>query len=674
MTVSDSADFRVDGHIHQLLNLAGALLRSASRGSARGGLPFGVDVGALSDGECVRWAQDLEQLARIQQAMAVQVVAELAQRAEAGRYTATGVRRPVDLLVQSLRVSAAEAHRRIRLAGAVLPVRDVFSGDIAPVRQQMLGQAFFQGELSQDQALLISGFVDEAARFASDSRISQDSFVEVETRLVGAGRGQDPDSLRRIGQRIMSHLDPDGQKPSHSDLVAKQGLFFRKPRRGLIHFDGHMTIEQHEQLMAVIGHATNPNQHATLNGSSASTGTANPSDTTDGAEGSGRADGVKGVGADTANNAGVGGPNAWFEHLQGLVRIFKTVNLGDRGTTGTTAAHNESESESESELESETAPATVTAQGGAAAAAPVEPVRTAQLGPDSSWSPDLYPDPLVEQSSVPSREPPLESSESVETSGTTGGASEWRSVWDEVPNAKDQWQERVVDGVRIPLPGSGEMLEGLDPIDPHSTDPVVKDDRTYGQKLLDGLLECAKLAARTDKLPLNGGLKAQLIIMATEEDLARGAGTGTAFTAYNGPVPLALFEKSLCDAEITPLLVGQGQEILNAGRTHRLFTPAQRKILFARDLGCSFPDCTVPAPWTEAHHVIPWQEGGQSNISNAGLLCGRHHTLIHHSDWSMDLVNGTPWFTAPYLIDPTHTPRRNTYHHGLIKNIFGKQG
>lgn len=31
----------------------------------------------------------------------------------------------------------------------------------------------------------------------------------------------------------------------------------------------------------------------------------------------------------------------------------------------------------------------------------------------------------------------------------------------------------------------------------------------------------------------------------------------------------------------------------------------------------------------------------------------------------MTLTNGTPYYTAPYSIDPTQTPRRNNYHHGL---------
>ncbi|WP_432641403.1 DUF222 domain-containing protein [Arthrobacter polaris] len=200
----------------------------------------------------------------------------------------------------------------------------------------------------------------------------------------------------------------------------------------------------------------------------------------------------------------------------------------------------------------------------------------------------------------------------------------------------------MLNGVWIPAPGSGEVPEYLDPIDPDTTDPVVKDTRTYAQKLLDGLLDCVKLAARTNKLPLNGGLKTQLIITTTQGDLDRRDGTGTAFTTYTGPVPLALFEQSLCDPEITYLGLGEGQEILTVGRAQRLFTPAQRKILFARDLGCSFPHCTAPAPWTEAHHVIAWQNGGETNINNGALLCSRHHSMIHHSDWTLKLSNGTP--------------------------------
>ena len=511
--------------------------------------------------------------------------------------------------------------------------------------------------------------------------------MDVQTTLVEAGQGQGPDCLRRIGNRIMSHLDPDGQKPSHSDLLAKQGLFFRKPRRGLIHIDGYMTIAQHEQLLAAIGHATNPNHHADVDTITTTTNTADSADPADSADSAGTAEmagnhgadaaGAEvaaakagaGRGADVSNGSGDGGQDSLFEQLNDLMGLFAMDSTGATQNEAPQDRTAQAGTGREKAARDGTRQARESGQAGNAGASGMG--WTAQLGPDvepvPGWSPSVGSESDLPPGSGSDQEEP------------GGGERAWRSVWDEVPGQDEEERRgRVVDGVRIPWPGSAEMLEGLDPIDPNSTDPVVKDDRTYAQKLLDGLLECVKLAARTGKLPLNGGLKAQLIVMTRKEDLTRrdGAGrggAGTAFTAYNGPVPLGLFDQELCDPEITNLLEGDGQEILNVGRAQRLFTPAQRKILFARDLGCSFPDCTIPAPWTEAHHVLPWQEGGESNISNAALLCGRHHTLIHHSEWSMALVQGTPCFTAPYLIDPTQTPRRNTYHHGITKNSHTTQ-
>ncbi|MDD0857217.1 hypothetical protein NHF46_04350 [Arthrobacter alpinus] len=62
------------------------------------------------------------------------------------------------------------------------------------------------------------------------------------------------------------------------------------------------------------------------------------------------------------------------------------------------------------------------------------------------------------------------------------------------------WPHSVY-GVDVSAPGDNETLPGLDPIDPFSSDPAVKDTRTNGQKLLEGLISCVKLAARTGKLP-----------------------------------------------------------------------------------------------------------------------------------------------------------------------------
>lgn len=585
---TDTKRSGVSEHVHHLLRLADALIHAATTPPPAGDPavtgdsavtvgPLGLDLGQLTDRECVQWAQDLERLATVQQTLGVHVAAELAHRTEAGRFAAAGVRNPTDMLMQSLKIGAGEARRRLELAHATLPTRNALTGQCAPVQQPVLGQAFFTGRIGEEQALIVAKFVNEATRLADNARISTQCRDDVEATLVTTGEKETPGFLRQVGNRLMSLLDPDGQKPSHADLIAKQGIVFRKPRRGLVGISGYLTLEQYEQLMTSIARFTNPNHHQTPNNSK----TGSTSDS---------------YGTEGNTNGYDGGGN--------------TPTTSKKGNPAPPAGTAASDS------------------GGV------------PVGEDTSR---LWDDtgPLITTNNPNNPTNPA---------GTGGGGG-----------FKD------IDGVQVPSPGGMDELPGLDPIDPHSEDRVVKDERTYAQKLLDGLVECVKIAARTNTLPLNGGLKAQLIISTRQEDLNHHDGTGVGFGIYNGPVPLRLFDQSLCDANITHLTLGHGQEILNVGRTQRLFTTTQRKILYARDLGCTFPDCTAPPTWCEAHHVIPWQDGGESNISNAALLCGRHHTLIHHSNWTMTITYGTPYFTAPYLIDPHQKPRRNTYHHGQPK-------
>ena len=696
--------------------------------------PFGLAPGSLNDAQSLRWAQDLEQLGRFQQAMSVQSAGDLVQRVDAGRYAAMGVHGPVDLLTQSLGISAAEARRRIALAQTLLPTRDLITGETAAAAtQSVLAESFFKGQVSVEQASMISKFVAEASGLAKDGRISDEACNEVEESLVETGQEQGPDFLRHVGNRIMSLLDPDGHKPTPGDLLAKQGVFFREPRRGLIHFDGHMTIEQYETLMVAIGTATNPNKHKDINGINSDQGTDAQHSATDS-----ETDGDGDAQVNTTNPAsraaqpnqtgqaggGEGAPlpgcesqGTLFEQLNGIIGVFNAAETEKSVEPASTVEPGEPEPSAEHPAEPEK-PANAEEPRESELEHPAEPSEqqvqqpdghdpTAQPGPEQpgakeklglQWQRALEPweIPPRPESAPPDAVAPVYEGEkwfwvnqaTTATQGWDSNQTDHRGQDSENfgsglfsssgpfnnsgplinPEAEGTGatETRIIDGVRIPIPGLGDSLDGLDSRDPDSADPVTKDTRTHGQKLLDGLLDCVKLAARTDKLPLNGGLKTQLIITTSQADLDRRDGTGTAFTTHTGPVPLALFAESLCDPELTYLTMGKGQEILNLGRTQRLFTAPQRKLLVARDLGCSFPDCKRPSPWTEAHHVIPWQEGGETNISNAALLCSHHHTLLHHSCWTMKMIDGTPYFIAPYLIDPSQTPRRNTYHHGLL--------
>lgn len=220
-------------------------------------------------------------------------------------------------------------------------------------------------------------------------------------------------------------------------------------------------------------------------------------------------------------------------------------------------------------------------------------------------------------------------------------------------------------------------------ISPTATD-VRLDLRSRPQKQLDGIIAAVKAGLATDSLPATGGRRPQVIATVHYKDLfpqthdagqpgtrvpehgeangpAEGPGHGTGVFAFTGPVAAAALRKLACDADILPVLLGSNSEVLDLGRKTRLFTSAQRVALTARDQGCTFPNCTLPAPWCEAHHVDYWSRGGATSVENAALLCSHHHHVIHKEGWGITMRNGIPWFTPPGHIDPRRTPQRNRY-------------
>jgi hypothetical protein len=84
-----------------------------------------------------------------------------------------------------------------------------------------------------------------------------------------------------------------------------------------------------------------------------------------------------------------------------------------------------------------------------------------------------------------------------------------------------------------------------------------------------------------------------------------------------------------CDASVIPVVLGSAGEVLDLGRSVRFFSPAQTRRLWLRDGGCTYPGCGAPPSWTDGHHLVHWADFGPSDLSNAALLCERHHTIVH---------------------------------------------
>lgn len=283
----------------------------------------------------------------------------------------------------------------------------------------------------------------------------------------------------------------------------------------------------------------------------------------------------------------------------------------------------------------------------------------------------------------------------------------------------------TLDRVLAAASGDGSAaVQGTVWKDSHQDTGPDLERRTRPQKQLDGIIGAVKAGLTTNALPATGGNRPQIIATINYQDLfphrptspgsqetgpwSRGAGgastrtdtgagaatgtgahtgaatgtrahtgaatgtdtrtvTGTGPNSgagnfvFTGPVAAATLRKIACDADIIPAVLGTQGEILDLGRKTRLFTPAQRLALIARDQGCTFPNCTIPAPWCEAHHITYWSNGGPTTASNGALLCSAHHHLVHKEQWTITSRHGTPWFTPPPHIDPQQKPQQNHY-------------
>jgi hydrogenase maturation factor len=148
-----------------------------------------------------------------------------------------------------------------------------------------------------------------------------------------------------------------------------------------------------------------------------------------------------------------------------------------------------------------------------------------------------------------------------------------------------------------------------------------------------------------DQLPRHGGHATTVFITMNVEDLRKDL--GTAALGFDGEqITAAEARRMACNADLIPVVLGTGSEILDFGRSTRLAHPVQHRALRLRDKCCQAEDCDAPAAWTEAHHLKPWSAGGLTNLANMVLLCPSDHRRIHDPNYDHErLPDGRVRFT-----------------------------
>ncbi len=171
-----------------------------------------------------------------------------------------------------------------------------------------------------------------------------------------------------------------------------------------------------------------------------------------------------------------------------------------------------------------------------------------------------------------------------------------------------------------------------------------RDLRTAGQRRANALIEVCRRAT-TAGHHLCGGAKTTLFVtmgLTELRDAVGGAGTIVGTPAAGVMLAPETVRRLACEADIVPTVLGTRSEVLDLGVTARLFTRAQTKMLWLRDGGCSFPGCSVPAHWCDAHHIVHWIDGGTTTVVNAALLCSRHHQIVHRDRLTAHVLDPPP--------------------------------
>lgn len=159
----------------------------------------------------------------------------------------------------------------------------------------------------------------------------------------------------------------------------------------------------------------------------------------------------------------------------------------------------------------------------------------------------------------------------------------------------------------------------------------VHEYRTPAQRRYDQLMRLMKHLEHCEKQPHDGGC-ASVVVTVTMDDLA-DADAESMFQTNTG-VELGPIDLVRLGLDGTPDYILTVDEMctrpLSLGRSARTASIEQRITLLAMQGVCAWAGCNAPLTECEAHHVVSWLRGGNTDMGNLAGLCRHHHR--HNND------------------------------------------
>ena len=164
-------------------------------------------------------------------------------------------------------------------------------------------------------------------------------------------------------------------------------------------------------------------------------------------------------------------------------------------------------------------------------------------------------------------------------------------------------------------------------------DPI----RTFEQRNADALLALItqQPAAATPEEIAAGvaggpecGIRPQktVLVVSAEYDAIEGR-LKNAGLIDGTPIDLDELRRIACGADIVPMIFAADAQPLYLGKAQRAPTKSQKLALYKRDRGCI--GCGLRPQVCDAHHIVPWDQNGPTDITNLVLLCPRCHKKVH---------------------------------------------
>ncbi len=128
-----------------------------------------------------------------------------------------------------------------------------------------------------------------------------------------------------------------------------------------------------------------------------------------------------------------------------------------------------------------------------------------------------------------------------------------------------------------------------------------------------------------------GGWVADITLVAQVDD---ATGELIAELSDGTRLPDAVLEELSCNTRWTGLVYDRVGDAIWRSRSRRTVTETQWQTLLTIYGGCFH--CGVSPNICQAHHIIPYSQGGATSVKNMVMVCWNCHHNIHHNNWHIE--------------------------------------